>query len=271
MRPTCTLELSNGQSFTGKLIGAPLKSSGELVFTTGMVGYSEALTDPSYFGQILTFTYPLIGNYGIPDLAEEAKKEFNLPTGYESLNIHASGVIITVDSPEAFHWKSTQSLDSWLKEHNVPGIIALDTRHLVHQIRGSKNILGKIIPQDATGVRKYPTLDLPNGGDDFFDSSDFEILDQVSAKERFVVGKGDKRIAVVDCGVKWNIIRKLVDCGCEVEILPWNTDLSTVDCNGWLLSNGPGDPEKTGNLKDQIKTLLDSDRPILGICLDTSY
>ena len=168
MRPHCTLELSNGQSFTGKLIGAPLKSSGELVFTTGMVGYSEALTDPSYFGQILTFTYPLIGNYGIPDLENQHKLD-NLPSGYESLNIHASGVIITVDSPEAFHWNSTQSLDQWLKAYNVPGIIALDTRHLVHQIRGSKNILGKIIPQDAEGVRKHPSLELPNGGDDFFD------------------------------------------------------------------------------------------------------
>jgi carbamoyl-phosphate synthase small subunit len=266
MRPNCTLELSNGQSFTGKLIGAPLKSSGELVFTTGMVGYSEALTDPSYFGQILTFTYPLIGNYGIPEV-EKQEIYKDLPSGFESPNIHASGVIITVDSPEAFHWNSTQSLDQWLKDHNVPGIVALDTRHLVHQIRGSQNILGKIIPQDPEGVRKFSNIILPNEGDDFFDSSDHEILSEVSCKERIIVGSGSKRIAVVDCGVKWNIVRQLIDNGCEVEILPWDTKLNTVDCSGWLLSNGPGDPEKTGDLKNQIASLLDAERPILGICL----
>ena len=128
------------------------------------------------------------------------KDKYLLPSGFESLDVHASGVIISIDSPEAFHWNSTQSLDEWLLAHNVPGIISLDTRHLVHQIRDSQNILGKIIPDAPTGVRQYPSLDLPNGGDDFFDSSEHEILEQVSTKQGVVVGKGEKRVAVIDCG-----------------------------------------------------------------------
>lgn len=264
MRTPCSLELSNGFKTTGLLIGAPLKSSGELVFTTAMVGYSEALTDPSYFGQILTFTYPLIGNYGIPTIIEETT---GIARGFESKKIHAAGVIITVDSPQAFHWNSVKSLDTWLKEHGVPGIIGLDTRHLVHQIRGSRNILGKITPRDATDYRQYKKIDLSNAKNDFFDPSHLEILGEVSCEKRSIVGKGKKKIALIDCGVKWNIVRQLIATGCEIEILPWDTDLSSVDCSGWLISNGPGDPEKTGHLIQQVRELLSADRPILGICL----
>lgn len=264
MRQTCILELSNGLKLEGQLIGAPLKSSGELVFTTGMVGYSEALTDPSYFGQILTFTYPLIGNYGIPTLKNSAQQ---IARGFESEKIHASAVILTIDSPEAFHWNSIQSLDSWLKEQKVPGIIGLDTRHIVHQIRGSRNILGKIIPADPVGTRKYDKLALPQNGDAFFDPSEHTILGEVSTSQRKIFGKGNKKIAVIDCGVKWNIVRQLIERDCEVELLPWNTKLSDVDCSGWLISNGPGDPEKSGDLISQVSELLNENRPILGICL----
>lgn len=264
IRPSCTLELSNGHSFKGCLIGSPLESSGELVFTTGMVGYSEALTDPSYFGQILTFTYPLIGNYGIPPLP---KSSIDVPRGFESTKVHTSGVIITVDSPEAFHWNSFQSLDTWLKEQGVPGIVGLDTRHLVHEIRANHGLLGKITPEKSQGVRMLGKLN-PMDGQDFFDPAQNLILPEVSTAERKILGEGHtKKVAVVDCGIKWNIVRQIVEQGCQVELLPWDTDFNTVECDAWLLSNGPGDPANTGDLKERIIPLLEQEKPILGICL----
>lgn len=264
MRQRCNLLLSNGESFQGDLIGAPLESSGEMVFTTAMVGYSEAITDPSYFGEILVFAYPLIGNYGIPQLPKSMS--YPLPAGWESNRVHASAIIVTIDSPEAFHWNSFQSLDHWLKEQGVPGLVGLDTRHLVHTIRKSRNLLGKVSPEKPEGYRKLGSLN-PLALGQFFDPSLINVLPEVSRNEPLILGKGKVRIGLVDCGVKWNIVSQLLKHNCEVEILPWDTDLSKVDCQGWLLSNGPGDPENTGNLRDRVKKLLQQDRPILGICL----
>jgi carbamoyl-phosphate synthase small subunit len=265
-RQKCSLELSDGSRFDGELIGAPLQASGELVFTTGMVGYSEAMTDPSYFGQILVFTYPLIGNYGIPTLPKGLS--WPLPRGFESNRVNTSAVILTIDSEEAFHWNSFQTLDSWLKDQGVPGIVGLDTRHLVHLVRQTANLLGQVTPEKSEGERSYgefSTAVKKNGG--FFDPGAYEIIREVSTKERVVIGKGSKRIGLVDCGVKWNIVRQLVELGCEVEILPWDTAFSKVDVSGWLLSNGPGDPKKTGDLVQRVAGLLQDSKPILGICL----
>ena len=265
-RSKCTLKLSNGMEFHGELIGAPLEATGELVFTTGMVGYSEALTDPSYFGQILLFTYPLIGNYGIPPLPHELPIEKS--EGFESGRVHASAVIVAVDSAEAYHWTSHQTLDEWLKEQGVPGVTGIDPRHLVHLIREHRGLSGYVIPEKAQGVRKIGEIVPERSASGlFFDPSAHEVVRDVSCKSRMVIGKGKRRIAVVDCGVKWNILRQLITFGAEVEILPWDTDFSKVDCSGWLLSNGPGDPKRTGDLKNRIATLLTGDRPILGICL----
>lgn len=264
MRQGCTLVLSDGNRFKGELIGAPLKTSGELVFTTGMVGYSEAITDPSYFGQILCFTYPLIGNYGIPPLPLD--RHTPPPKGFESWRPWAAGVILTVDCAETFHWNSFQSLDTWMEQQNIPGIAGIDTRHLVHLIRNTSNLLGRLEPDEPKGSLKFGETDLANDAM-FFDPGGRDILGYVSGSERRVLGKGKHRIAVVDCGVKWNIIRQLLDFGCEVELIPWNTPLATVDCSAWLLSNGPGDPTRTGNLRDEVRKLLQRDQPILGICL----
>ncbi len=184
MRIKSNLRLSNGECFTGDHIGAPLESSGELVFTTGMVGYTEALTDPSYFGQILVFTYPLIGNYGIPEIPKELTEP--IPRGFESSKVHASAVIVTIDSEEAFHWTSLQSLDSWLKEQQVPGIVGLDTRHLVHIVRNSKKLLGKIDMEGAQGHRSFGNIDAAKKGE-FFDPSEHNIVSTVSTPERKVL------------------------------------------------------------------------------------
>ena len=264
MQEKCTLHLSDDQQFEGFLIGAPLQSSGELVFTTGMVGYSEAITDPSYFGQILCFTYPLIGNYGIPE--RPSGLELPLAKGFESHKTQAAAVIVTIDSPETFHWNSFQSLNSWLKQQQVPGITGLDTRHLVHLIRSTPGLLGKIIPANHSGFRDFGDL-TRKAQEDFFDPGNHMILPEVSVKKRRLLGKGKHRIALIDCGVKWNIIRQIIDGGCELELLPWDTDLSTVDCDGWVISNGPGDPTKTGNLCHQVEKLISHQKPILGICL----
>jgi len=264
-RQKCTLMLSDGHSFSGELIGAPVRSSGQMVFTTGMVGYSEAMTDPSYFGQILVFTYPLIGNYGVPCLPTAA--DDSMPRGFESDQVHAAAVIVALDSQEAFHWNSFQSLDSWLGQQGVPGIVGLDTRHLVHLIRQTPNLLGQVVPNDAVGVRSVGPRLTPVVQNGYFDPGAHEIMHMVSTQQRRLLGKGKKRIGLVDCGVKWNIVRQLIALGCEVELLPWNTDLKTVDCNGWLFSNGPGDPTRTGNLRHQLAELLTGERPILGICL----
>ncbi len=261
----CTLVLSNGNRFSGELIGAPLRASGELVFNTGMVGYSEAITDPSYFGQILCFTYPLIGNYGIPTPPQDLS--LPIPRGFESIKPQAGGVILTIDSPEAFHWNSYHSLDDWLKTQGVPGIIGLDTRHLVHLIRSTPNLLGRIEPEGETGYRDYGPELTPTNPSAFFDPGMNNIVSEVSCKERQRLGSGSTRVGLIDCGVKWNIIRQLLEHGCEVELLPWDSDFSTVDCSMWLISNGPGDPTRTGDLRNRVRDLLNSERPVLGICL----
>lgn len=264
MRQKCSLILSSGQRFEGQLIGAPIKSSGQLVFTTGMVGYSEAITDPSYFGQILAFTYPLIGNYGIPE--NTATHGESLPRGFESWKPQASAVILTVDSPDTFHWRSFQSLDEWLKKHNVPGIVGLDTRHLVHLIRSTPNLLGKIVPEDAQGEQDLdPSFTLAE--DNFFDPGLNTIIDHVSVKEPKTFGNGSHKITIVDCGIKWNIVRQLLACDCTIELVPWDYDFNKVETDGWLISNGPGDPTRTGQLREKIQGLFSSNKPILGICL----
>lgn len=264
MRQQVTLHLSNGDLFRGTLIGAPVKTSGELVFTTAMVGYSESLTDPSYFGQILVFTYPLIGNYGIPQISGSYNLESS--AGFESGKVHASAVVITTDSMEAFHWTSRQSLDQWLKKQNVPGLVGIDTRHLVHLIRNNPGLLGRVIPNQDEGSRFLGSLNTFQE-EHFFDPNKNNIIQEVSITERKVLGKGSNRIAVLDCGVKWNILRLIIDLGCEIELIPWNTNLQDVDCSAWLLSNGPGNPLQTGSLIDNTRTLLNQERPILGICL----
>jgi len=239
--------LSTGDVFLGHSLGVSKEVSGDLVFTTGMVGYTEALTDPSYYGQILVFTFPMIGNYGV----SEIKGPDGFPNiGFESNHIQVAGVVVCEESREAFHWASRHTLDQWLKREGVPGISGLDTRRLAGVIRSSKGVMG------AFGEAEYSS------------PSFRQVLESVSCKERFRVGRGKKRIGLVDCGVKWNIVRQLISLECEVEILPWNTDFDKIDCQGWLLSNGPGDPAQTGDLRHRIaKLIANENKPILGICL----
>ena len=266
MRTKALLELSSGTSLEGFHIGAPIKASGELVFTTAMVGYSESLSDPSYFGQVLVFAYPLIGNYGIPKPPDEDSLN-KLLVQFESKKIHLSAVIISQECQEAFHWTSKLNLDSWLKMHGIPGISGIDTRHLITEIRNQEGLFAKISSPEAKGSRFIDGFNTaPEEG--FFDPNQHNVTKAISTKERTVLGKGNTRIAVYDYGVKWNILRHITEAGCEVELLPWDTDSESVDCNGWLLSNGPGNPYKIEETIQNTKKLIEKQsRPILGICL----
>ncbi len=248
---TCQLQLNCGDVFHGRSIGSAASCSGELVFSTGMVGYTEALTDPSYYGQILIFAYPLIGNYGVPLLPPALTIP---PTGFESMRAQVRGVIVADDSSESFHWNSVQTLHSWLSEQGIPGLVGVDTRHIIQFVRDRGPLLARLSTSSTQG--------------DFCNDAAGDTLDKVSTKERILVGQGPTRVALLDFGVKWNIVRQLVALGCEVEILPWDTHPQEVDCSAWLLSNGPGNPEQSPKLISHIRELItNQNKPVLGICL----
>ncbi len=244
------LILEDGTVFSGKSFGFNSSSAGEAVFNTGMVGYPESLTDPSYCGQILVFTYPLIGNYGVPG----KKKEFGLSKFFESERIQVKGLVVADYSQEWSHWNSEKSLGDWLKEEKVPAISGVDTRALTKRLREKGTMLGKIVLGKDV---------------EFFDPNKVNLVQEVSGKKVLEHGKGRKKIAVVDCGVKNNIIRSLVNRKVKVYRVPWNCDLvkSGLDFDGVVLSNGPGNPKQCRETIENVKKLLKEEIPIFGICL----
>ncbi|GHT43606.1 carbamoyl-phosphate synthase small chain [Endomicrobiia bacterium] len=261
------LELSNGVTLKGRAIGAGgVIVSGEMVFNTGMLGYSEAMTDPSYLGQILVFSFCLIGNYGIP---MPKNGDLFMSKGHESASIKTQGIIVSDIYDGCHHHDGGISLQDWMKSQNVPGIAGIDTRYLVQVIRESGNLWGRIIPEGAKHQDKNKFKFLKNFKDDeYVDPSKYNLMPSVSTKEKVTMGKGSKKVAVIDCGAKWNIMRMLMERECEIEVLPWDMDFSTIKCDGWVISNGPGDPKNTADLVERIKKdVLSSNKPILGICL----
>ncbi len=246
-----TLQLENGVQFKGFSFGYDQSVDGEVVFSTAMVGYPESLTDPSYSGQILCVTYPLVGNYGVP----EDYYENNLSQCFESERIHVRGVVISDYSFRYSHWNAVKSLDQWLKEHKVPGIYGIDTRELTKILREKGSMLGKIIPE---------------GGEDLKSVYDPNLENQValvSCKNIIRYGSGKKKIVLVDCGVKHNIIRCLVKRGVEVIRVPWNYDFTKLEYDGLFISNGPGNPDFCTETVDYIKIALKQERAIFGICM----
>jgi carbamoyl-phosphate synthase small subunit len=260
------LELSNGVNLKGNAVGAVVIACGEMVFNTGMLGYSEAMTDPSYLGQVLVFSFCLIGNYGIPNLKIG---DFFMSKGHESSSIKVQGIIVSNIYGGCHHHDGGISLEDWMKSQGVPGISGIDTRYLVQMIRESGNLFGRIVPEGAKPQDKNKFEFLKNFKDgEYVDPSKYNLMPSVSTKERVIMSKGSKKVAVIDCGAKWNIMRMLVERNCGVELLPWDSDFSKVKCDGWIISNGPGDPKNTGDLVERIKKdVLGSDKPILGICL----
>jgi carbamoyl-phosphate synthase small subunit len=245
------LILEDGTRFAGYSFGAELSVSGEVVFNTAMTGYPESLTDPSYSGQILVITYPLVGNYGVP----RAEAEGNIPLFFESDRIHIKALIVSDYSFEYSHWNAAQSLDCWLKEHNVPGVYGVDTREVTKIIREQGVMLGKVA---ADGDREPA---------DFFDPNKENLVAQVSTKAVRTFGSGKYRVALVDCGCKYNIIRCLLRRDATVTLVPWDYDFTALDYDGVMISNGPGDPQMCSPTIENIKKGMAVGKPIFGICM----
>lgn len=243
------LTLEDGTVFQGKSFGAVTTAAGEVVFNTAMTGYPESLTDPSYRGQILCLTYPLVGNYGAPGKTEEN----DLYRFYESSSIHISGLIVSDYSFEYSHWNATESLHDWLLKNNVPGIYGIDTRALTKRIREKGAMLGKVEPDDTHT--------------DFYDPNKDNLVSQVSTSGKKVYGTGKYRIMLVDCGVKFNIIRNLLRRDTTIIRVPWDHDFSGEEYDGLFLTNGPGDPKMCDVTIRNIEKSFSEDRPIFGICL----
>lgn len=249
-----TLVLSDGTRFHGKSFGYDAPVAGEVVFNTAMMGYPESLTDPSYEGQLLTLTFPLVGNYGVPPFTME---ENGIPSFMESERIHASALIVSDYSDYYSHWNAVESLSEWLKREKVTGITGIDTRELTKVLRENGVMMGKMLFDDN------PDL-IPEA-----DYAGVNFVDRVSCKEiiRYNEGAG-KKVVLVDCGVKANIIRSLLSRGVEVVRVPWNYDYTDMEFDGLFLANGPGDPDMCEESVNIIrKQISRSRKPICGICM----
>ena len=249
-----TLVLEDGTLFHGKSFGYEQPVAGEVVFNTAMMGYPESLTDPSYAGQLMTLTYPLVGNYGVPPFTVEAN---GLPTYMESDRIYASAIIVSDYSEQYSHWNASESLASWLKREKVPGITGIDTRQLTKVLREHGVMMGKILFDDMPEI-------IPEA-----DYEGVNFVDKVSCKEivRYNEGSGAK-VVLVDCGVKANIIRELIQRNVEVIRVPWNYDYTSMEFDGLFLANGPGDPDMCQAAVDILRKQMNlSRKPICGICM----
>lgn len=249
-----TLLLEDGTRMHGYSFGHESPVAGEVVFNTAMVGYTESLTDPSYAGQLMTLTYPLIGNYGVPssDMGPN-----NLPLFMESEKIHAEAIIVSDYSEQYNHWNAKKSLAAWLKEEKVVGITGIDTRELTKILREKGSMKGKIVFENDDEI-------------DFIDPNLINQVAKVSCTEviRYNEGTDKKKVVLMDCGVKSNIIRCLIKRDVEVIRVPWDYDFNGLEYDGLFISNGPGDPDTCEQAVVNIrKAMTDETLPIFGICM----
>ena len=261
------LVLEDGSTFVGYGFGASKKVSGEIVFSTSMVGYPESLTDPSYKGQILTFTYPLVGNYGVPP----HDKEKGVLKYFESDDIKVTGFIVHELCKNPFHWASTRTLDQWLKDEDVPGIYGIDTRKLTKKLRVKGVLLGilKVCEADEEPdlpklLKEVTTVQDPNFTD---------LAKQVTVKQPTIYKAGGNKTAVlIDCGVKYGILRNLLQRGFEVVRVPYDFSAEQImefKPDGVMISNGPGDPKICVKTVETVRELMDKNMPMMGVCLGT--
>jgi len=270
-----TLILDDGSRFHGKSFGYEKPVAGEVVFNTAMTGYPESLTDPSYAGQLMTLTYPLVGNYGVPPFTIEAN---GLATLMESERIHAEAIIVSDYSENYSHWNAVESLGEWLKREEVPGITGIDTRELTKVLREHGVMMGRIVFDSEDESVKTESY------------SDINYVDRVSCKEVIVYSDKSvssysidadkasinadlavsqkKKVVLVDCGVKSNIIRCLLKRGVEVVRVPWDYDYNGLQFDGLFISNGPGDPDTCDAAVQNIRKAMQNEKlPIFGICM----
>lgn len=274
-----TLILDDGTCFSGQSFGYEKPVAGEVVFNTAMTGYPESLTDPSYAGQLMTLTYPLVGNYGVPPFTIEGN---GLATFMESEKIHAEAIIVSDYSENYSHWNAVESLADWLKREHVPGITGIDTRELTKVLRKHGVMMGRIVFDDA----------MDNGEWKMDNYGEVNYVDRVSCKDIIVYAAGEsktfpvstpkeelnsqlsifhsqlKKVVLVDCGVKTNILRCLLRRGVEIIRVPWDYDFNQLSFDGLFISNGPGDPDTCDAAVQNIRRAMANEKlPIFGICM----
>jgi len=246
---TAKLILEDGTEFKGKSFGFEGSVAGEVVFNTSMTGYPESLSDPSYAGQIMVATYPLIGNYGVP----EAVTTNGVPDFFESEHIQVTALIVSDYSAEYSHWSAKRSLGDWLTENRIPGLYGIDTRQLTKIIREKGAMMGKIV--------------FGENDPGFHDPNTDNLVAKVSTDHVITYGNGSSRILLVDCGVKYNIIRHFLKRNTTVIRVPWDYDYSKEKYDGLFISNGPGNPKMCDATINHLADSLKQDIPIFGICL----
>lgn len=255
-----TFTIRNGPVFSGYSFGANKNVSGEAVFTTSLVGYPESMTDPSYKGQILVFTQPLIGNYGVP--SGELRDEFNLLKYFESPHVQCTGIVVADVALKYSHWTAIQSLSEWCQKEGVAAITGVDTRSIVTYLREQGSSLARI----SVGEEYDADQD-----EAFQDPESINLVHKVTTKAPFHVSStGDYHVAVIDCGVKENILRSLVSRGASVTVFPYDYPIYKIanKFDGIFISNGPGDPTHCASTVYNLqKTMELHDLPIFGICL----
>ncbi len=245
-----TLILEDGSRFEGYSFGAEVPTTGEVVFNTAMTGYPESLTDPSYSGQILVVTFPLVGNYGVPG----SEMEDGLPKFFESDKMHIQALVISDYAFDHSHWNAKKSLGEWLKESGVPAIYGVDTRQVTKVIREKGVMLGKIAIEGNEPAA-------------FIDPNTENLVAKTSCTEPITYGNGKHKIVLLDCGCKFNIIRCLIKRDATVIRVPWDYDFTQIDYDGLMLSNGPGDPKMADISVQNIKKAIALGKPIFGICM----
>ena len=260
MKKQARLILEDGTVFSGWSFGAERRTAGEVVFNTAMTGYPESLTDPSYAGQLLVMTYPLAGNYGVPSTGMSAS---GLPLFMESERIHVKALIVADYSEAYSHWNAKESLDAWMKREGVPGLTGVDTRRLTKLLRERGVMRGRLMLDHS------PEQEEDESAEDY---GSVNWVERVSCKEVVTyqpMATKRHRVVLVDCGVKANIIRCLLQRGVEVVRVPWDYDFNQMDFDGLFLANGPGDPERCEATVAHIRQFLHHERvrPCMGICL----
>eukprot|EP01132_Coremiostelium_polycephalum_P007604 gene7604-9349_t len=260
------LILEDGVKLEGYLFGAETSVSGELVFSTGMVGYPESISDPSYTGQILVFSYPLIGNYGVPSW-KEVDPVSKLPVNFESDKAHVQAIICQDYTEEYSHWAAQKSLSEWLKESGIPGLYGIDTRALISKIREKGSLKAKIIvgSKDADSI-PFEDINLRN----LVAEVSTKTIRTFQASEKV---RKNKRVIVLDCGIKYNQIRCLLNRGMDIKVVPWDYDVVAKEpldqWDGLFISNGPGDPALCSTAIENIRKVLalPTPKPVFGVCM----
>jgi carbamoyl-phosphate synthase small subunit len=258
------LVLEDGTYFNGRGFGAAKKVSGEIVFSTSMIGYPEAMTDPSYYGQILTMTYPLIGNYGVPS----REIEVGISRYFESEGIKVTGLVVHEMCENPYHWASTKTLNQWLEEEGVPGIYGVDTRRLAKTLRVKGVMLG--ILQVCGEGEHLEVEELLREAERIADPNSKNLVSEVSTEEPIYYNSGNKSVVLIDCGVKNGILRNLIRRRLKIIRVPYDfssKEIMEYNPSGIIVTNGPGDPKKCGKTVQTVGEIIEEGVPTMGICL----